>query len=179
LQIPLRTFSTATAYVSDQEWSRTHLSCCPLHPNGGCSFRRHGSYARVTSPGVRIARWYCPEGRSTFSLMPDFLAVRLPGLLTAIENDVMQAALAPNLEAAADALRGLDIGLPSALRWLRRRISGVRRSIAAAKALAAQLTSTLLQHTKGDEAPILCRLRQALPLPVLANIPAPLGFKSA
>ncbi len=161
MQIPLRTFSTATAYVSDQEWSRTHLSCCPLHPNGGCSFRRHGSYARVTSPGVRIARWYCPEGRSTFSLMPDFLAVRLPGLLTAIENDVMQAEL------------------PSALRWLRRRISGVRRSIAAAKALAPQLTSTLLQHTKEDEAPILCRLRQALPLPVLANIPAPLGFKSA
>jgi hypothetical protein len=30
---------------------------------------------------VRIARWYCPEGHRTFSLLPDFLAAKLPGSL--------------------------------------------------------------------------------------------------
>lgn len=39
----------------------------PLHPNGGYAFRRHGSYARLTSPGVRIARYYWPQGHMTFS----------------------------------------------------------------------------------------------------------------
>ena len=33
---------------------------------------------RVTPQGLRIARWYCPEGRRTFSLLPDFVAARLP-----------------------------------------------------------------------------------------------------
>ena len=105
MQIPLRTLSSVDAYIRNREWRDTRLSGCPLHPSGGCSLARHGSYARVTPRGLRIARWYCPEGRRTFSLLPDFLAARLPGLLTSIEDSVTFASSAKSVEAAADALR--------------------------------------------------------------------------
>jgi len=179
LQIPLRTASTVSAYISNKDWRRARISCCPLHPNGGCSLRRHGSYARLTSPGVRVARWYCPEGRKTFSLLPDFLAVRLRGLLTTIENDVTLAATAKSLEAAADTLRGPDISLSGAVRWLRRRVTTVRKSIAAAVAMAPQLTANFLQCSIRDKTPVLSGLRGALPPQILGSIPAPLGFQLA
>ena len=35
---------------------------------------RHGTYARKTPRGTRIARWYCPQSHTTFSLLPDCLA---------------------------------------------------------------------------------------------------------
>src|SRR6266436_2886944 len=120
LQIPLRALSSVETYIANQEWHDARLPRCPLHPSGGCSFARHGSYARVRPRGLRIARWYCPEGHRTFSLLPDFLAARMPGLLASIEDAVAAALSAKSMEAAADALRGLDITLPSAMRWLRR-----------------------------------------------------------
>jgi hypothetical protein len=73
LQIPLRTLSSAEAYIANQEWRDARLRAYPLHPSGGCSFARHG-YARLKPQGIRIARWYCPEGDRTFSLLSDFLA---------------------------------------------------------------------------------------------------------
>ena len=81
MQMLLRTTSSAEAYIANQEWRAARLPVCPLHPQGGCSFAHHGSYLRATPPGLRVARWYCPEGHRTFSLLPDFLAARLPGLL--------------------------------------------------------------------------------------------------
>ena len=101
MQIPLRTLSSVDAYVGNREWRDARLSGCPLHPSGGCSFARHGSYARVTPRGLRIARWYCPEGHQTFSLLPDFLAVGLSGLLAAIDDSITVAASAKSMEAAA------------------------------------------------------------------------------
>lgn len=106
VQLPLRTTSSVDAY---REWRDAQLAGCPLHPSGGCSFARHGSYARATPRGLRIARWYCPESRRTFSLLPDFLAARLPGLLASIDESVTVASSAKSKEAAADALRGLDV----------------------------------------------------------------------
>ena len=53
----------------------------PFASVGRLLVARHGSYTRVTPQGLRIARWYCPEGRQTFSLLPDFVTARLPGLL--------------------------------------------------------------------------------------------------
>jgi len=47
--------------------------------------------------------------------LPDFLAAKLPGLLESIEDTVATAFSAKNMEAAADALRGLDVSLPCAL----------------------------------------------------------------
>lgn len=174
MQIPLRTRSTIEDYVATQEWRRARLSRCPLHPNGGCAFRRHGSYARLTSPGVRIARCYCPQGRLTFSLLPDFLAARLPGSLAAIDRSAGIAASARSMEAAADAARGPDICLPGAVRWLRRRVVAVRRSVAAVEVMAPRLARPGLPV--GD-VPALAMLRRALSPQLLHCIPAPLGFR--
>lgn len=180
MQIPLRTSSTIEGYVATREWRRAHLSCCPLHPHGGCSLRRHGSYARLTSPGVRIARWYCPQGRTTFSLLPDFLAARLPGLLATIERAVTVTASTRSMEVAADVLRGSEVNLPGAVRWLRRRVTAVRRSITAVKLVAPLLAPDVLEcAASGDDTPILPELRRALPLTALNCIPAPLGFAPA
>ena len=88
MQIPLRTSLDTEAYIRNREWRVARMPGCPLHPAGGCSFARHGSYARVTPRGLRIARWYCPEGHRTFSLLPDFLAARMTGLLTSIKDSI-------------------------------------------------------------------------------------------
>lgn len=54
------------------------LTQCPLHPRGGCGFASHGTCARKTPAGTRIARWYCREGHCTVSQLPDHLAARVP-----------------------------------------------------------------------------------------------------
>jgi transposase-like protein len=161
------------------EWRNAGLSRCPLHPHGGCSLCRHGSYKRLTTPGVRVARWYCPKSRRTFSLLPDFLAARFPGRLTTIEDAVIFAGSARSVEAAADFLRGLDISLPSAVRWLRRRIGAVRASIEAAAVIAPQEVSSLMAEAtaRRDSGSILLRLRAEFAAEALARIPAPLGFR--
>lgn len=174
MQISLHTASSAETYVRNHEWRTARLPGCPLHPKGGCSFARHGSYPRVTPRGLRIARWYCPEGHRTFSLLPDFLAARLPDLLDSIEESVTVADSAKSLEAAADLLRGPDVGLPGAIRWLRRRVQSVRAALAA----VARLVPLPPVGIDVDERHFLRRLRRSLPTTVLANIPAPLGFEA-
>ena len=72
---------TSTEYVSEQGWQKASLSHCPVHPEGGCGFCRHGTYRRVEPPGTQIARWDCPLGQQTFSLLPDCFAARLSGTL--------------------------------------------------------------------------------------------------
>jgi hypothetical protein len=174
LQIPLRTMSTIEGYIATQEWRRARLPGCPLHSNGSCSFRRHGSYARVTSPGVRIARYYCPQGHMTFSLLPDFLAAQLPGSLMAVDRVVATAISAGSMEAAADTVRGLEVCLPGAVRWLRRRVTAVRRSVAAVRTIAPSLSRQDLAEGK---MPPLTQLRRALAPQILHGIPPPLGFQ--
>jgi hypothetical protein len=174
MQISLHTASSAETYVTNHEWRIARLPRCPLHPKGGCSFARHGSYPRVTPRGLRIARWYCPEGHRTFSLLPDFLAVRLPELLDSIEESVILAHSAKSLEAAADLLRGPDVGLPGAIRWLRRRVQSVRAALAAVTRLAPMPPVGI----DVDERHFLRKLRRSLPATVLATVPAPLGFEA-
>lgn len=171
MQISLYTASSAETYVKNREWRTARLACCPLHPSGGCSFSRHGSYPRLTPPGLRIARWYCPEGHRTFSLLPDFLAARLPDLLDTIEDRVAVAQSAKSMESAADLLRGSDVTLPGAIRWLRRRVQAVRAVLAAVAALVPEPPVGIDHHH------LLRGLRRSLPLSVLVDIPAPLGFK--
>jgi hypothetical protein len=181
MQIPLRTLSSVDAYVRNREWRQARLPGCPLHPTGGCSFARHGSYARATPRGLRVARWYCPEGRRTFSLLPDFLAARLPGLLTSIEDSVTVASSAKSVEAAADALRGHDVALPGAVRWLRRRIRAVRTVLAhvAPEAVIGALSGEPAPGVDLDKGCVLLGLRRSLSPQMLNSIPAPLGFKPA
>ena len=82
---------TGDEYVSQGAWQKASLPRCPLHPKGGCGFARHDTYARVTPPGTQIARWYCPTGHRTFSLLPDCLAARLKGTLAEVEAVVRAA----------------------------------------------------------------------------------------
>ena len=172
MQIPLRTRSTVEAYIANREWRDADLSTCPVHPSGGCSFSRHGSYARAAPQGLRIARWYCPEARQTFSLLPDFLAARLPGLLDTIETCVAAVQSARSAEAAADLVRGPEVTLPGAIRWLRRRVQAVRTGIAA----VANLTPELPVNIGIGQTGFLRALRRSLPMTVLSYVPAPLGF---
>ena len=83
---------------------------------------RHGAYARKTPRGTRIARWYCPERHTTFSLLSDCLAARLPGALDSLEAVVAHAEQAPSRSAAGDALRPEPVELPGAMRWVERRV---------------------------------------------------------
>ena len=108
---------------------------CPNHPGGGCSLARHGTYARKTPPGTRIARWYCPESHTTFSLLPDCLAARLPGTLAELEDAVVTAERFPSVAAAAATLRSSRSEPPGAMRWLRRRIRLVGRALSAVRGL--------------------------------------------
>lgn len=187
MQIPLRTASSVEVYITNREWREARLSACPVHPSGGCSFARHGTYARVTPRGLRVARWYCPEGHRTFSLLPDFLAARLPGLLTAIEDTVIAAGLAKSVEAAADALRGDDVTLPSGVRWLRRRVRAVQAALDAVSPRGQTAPPTALARCSAlqteravlDHGPLLLGLRRSLSPQVLYTLPVPLGFRSS
>lgn len=70
----------------------------------------------------------------TIGLLPDFYASRVPGLLEDLEKVVAVAESARSVEAAAEAVRPADepeaVTLPSALRWLRRRVAPVHRILA-------------------------------------------------
>ncbi len=61
------------------------------------------------------------------SLLPDFLASRLPGTLDEVEEAV-RVTEGATLEEAADRLKP-GILLPGALRWLRRRINHVQTAL--------------------------------------------------
>lgn len=139
---------------------------------------RHGTYPRRTPVGMRIARYYCPTARETFSLLPDCLASHFPGELDAIEHAVATAQTARSVEAAADVLRP-DITLPSAVRWVRRRLTPIRRALLAIVTLLPDLFT-------GDARLGAVRLALATPsalvalrtlaAPHLAMLPTPLGF---
>jgi transposase-like protein len=101
-----------------------------VHPGGGCGFARHGTYARLDPPGMRVARWRCPTARMTFSLLPDCLASRLCGSLDEAEQAVVLSE-SVGVEPAARVLRVDEVGLTGALRWLRRRRQGLRAALVA------------------------------------------------
>ena len=135
MQLRFKTPLSCREYVTQRAWRDVSLERCPLHPDGGCSFARHGTYGRVDPPGTRIPRWYCPEGHRTFSLLADCFAVRLPGSLSHLERVVLEVEQAGSLEAAADGLRTDDVSLPGAIRWTRRRVQQVHAVLAMLLAL--------------------------------------------
>lgn len=180
MQLRFATRLTSTEYVNQQAWRDASLKRCPLHPHGGCSFARHGTYARTNPPGTRIPRWYCPESHRTFSLLADCFAARLSGSLCEVETVVAQREQAASGEAAAAGLR-LDIELPGVLRWMRLRVKSVQ--------LAFRLLKGLMPDRFIDCEPTLASFRQRLTrpwvLPALREIaavhltvlPPPLGFR--
>jgi len=127
---------------------------------------------------MRIARYYCPTAHETFSLLPDCLASHFPGALDLIEQVVATVEAARSVEAAADVLRP-DMTLPSAVRWVRRRLRPIRLALLTVITLlpdrfpgdarlvavrAALATSSALRALRTDAAPHL------------ATLPTPLGF---
>jgi hypothetical protein len=168
-------------YVTGEGWRLARLARCPLHARGGCGFARHGTYARVNPPGTRIARWYCPAGHCTFSLLPDHLAARFPGTLSDIEHVVLTVERAKSLEAAANELRRDDITLASALRWVRRRVAPVRRLLTILVGLLPQwlqgcapTIAALRTRLSCGEVLMLLRELACMHLPALAR---PLGLR--
>lgn len=171
---------TCVEYVKHQAWNDATLECCPLHPGGGCSFARHGTYPRVNPPGTRIPRWYCPEGHCTFSLLADCFACRLTGSLQELEAVVVGVEQAASREAAADQLRA-DIELPGALRWIRRRFQAVYAALVLLFGLfpdrfvGCQVTVGAFRQWLGVDF-VLPRLREIAAVQ-LGALPPPLGFR--
>ena len=169
---------TGAQYVNQRAWEQASLPRCPLHPQGGCGFTRHGTYRRVSPPGTRIARWYCPTGHRTFSLLPDCLAARLSGTLSEVEAVVRTVEQAASLEAACRDLRPA-IELPGVLRWVRRRVQAVHTALQALKGLLPErfpCVPTLAAFAVclgGTE--VLVALRP-IGEPFLQNLSNPLGF---
>ena len=154
VQLRFQTGHTGAEYVTGELWGQASLAHCLLHTRGGCGFARHGTYARVEPPGTLIARWYCPQGHCTFSLLPDHLAGRLRGTLAQVEAVVLAVERARSVEAAADQLRPDGVSLPSALRWVRRRLGPVR-------ALLQTVVAMFAPQLEGC-APSISGLRQRL-----------------
>ena len=181
MQLRFETSFTSKEYVTHQAWRDATLERCPLHPAGGCSFARHGTYDRVNPPGTQIPRWYCPEGHCTFSLLADCFAARLSGSLQEVEEVVVAAEQAASREAAADALR-LDIELPGALRWMRRRLKAVHTALTLILGLFPDLfagclpTVSAFQQCLGVDwvLPVLREIAEAQ----LQQLPPPLGFRA-
>jgi len=182
VQLRFKTTLGSLEYVGRKAWRDASLECCPLHPNGGCSFARHGTYGRVEPPGTRIPRWYCPEGHRTFSLLADCFASRLPGSLTDLERVVVEVEGATSLEAEADGLRTDDIALPGAIRWTRRRVDQVHAVLRVLPALmpdclcGCQPTVTALRQWLGVEW-VLPWVRDMAAV-YLGVLPSPVGFAS-
>lgn len=180
VQLRFDTGLTSEEYVSRQAWRNATLTRCPLHPQGGCGFAGHGTYERVDPPGTHIARWYCPQGHCTFSLLPDCLASRFRGSLAAFEEAVAFAEQAESVEKAADRLRSDPIDLPSAVRWLRRRKKLMQRLFSLLRGLLPEhfadcaLQVSVFRTQLGCDCALL-RLR-AMAAPWLSVLPAPLGF---
>lgn len=170
---------TGEEYVSQQGWLRASLASCPLHPQGGCGFARHGTYERLSPPGTLITRYYCPEGHRTFSLLPDCFAARLSGQLSEVEAVVRAVEQAPSQAAVCAQLR-LDIELPGVERWVARRVASVHTALHLLRGLLAEdfggcaPTLTAFGERLGV-AEVLVALR-GIAESLLPNLPKPLGL---
>jgi len=179
MQIRFATDLSANEYVRRRAWRDAALDTCPLHNKGGCGFASHGTYSRKTPEGTKIARWYCPDGHCTFSLLPDCLSSRLPGSLIEVETTIDEVENASSQEAAVHDLR-IDIGLTGILRWIRRRLFLVRATLT--------ILIELLPILPQDCTPCISSFRVALGVehalpalriyaePYLHILPPPIGF---
>jgi len=145
-------------YVTQRAWEGAILDSCPFHPGGGCGLQKLGSYGRIEPVGVRVPRWWCPQKRASVSLLPSFLAARLPGTLRDVEHVVATVEAAGSVSAAVDVVHPPDargaIGLEGALRSIRRRVRAVRAALLA--------IATLMPERFAGVRPTIAAFRQAL-----------------
>ena len=179
MQLRFATNLSVDQYIKGKAWKDAKLDHCPLHPNGGCKFAKHGTYSRKFPDGVQVARWYCWKGCTTFSMLPDCLSSRLPGTLIEVENVIKQIENSSSQEAAANNIR-LDISLPSALRWMRLRLFLIRLTLN----LLIELFPSLLKNCKPTFLSFKSVFSDEFVLPQLREfasqyldvLPPPLGF---
>lgn len=170
-------------YVSERAWERAILDECPFHAGSGCGAQRHGSYARVHPPGIRIPRFRCPVQRRTISLLPAFLAARLSATLDEVEAVVDAVERAPSVAIAAERARPATdddaVTSISAVRWLRRRLRPIRAALLALVTLVPELagcTPTLIAiRTRLGVTRVLVALREIATAHLHALAP-PLGL---
>ena len=182
MQLRYATGLSGEDYVRAEAWRDARLDRCPNHPHGGCSLARHGTYARKSPRGAKIARWYCPESHTTFGLLPDCLAACLPGTLDDLEAVVVAAEEAGSLEAAANAVRPDAIELPGAMRWVRRRVRLVHDILSRIVGLipdrlaGCAATMVAVRERLGGNGALM-KLRELVSAQ-LRTLPAPLGFQA-
>lgn len=126
MQIRYSVNVSASDYNNQKLCEKAKLNQCPIHPEGGCGIRRHGTYMRKWPIKLKIPCWYCRAAHTLISLLPDFLPSRLSETLKDVEEVVLEAQKHPSLESAAERIRP-DIELPGAVRWLSRRINYVAK----------------------------------------------------
>ncbi len=157
-----------------------HRSSVHCTLRGGCSFARHGTYEQVNPPGTQIPRWYCPESHRTFSLLADCFAARLSGTLCEVETGVVEVERARSLEATADRLR-LDIELPGAIRWTRRRVKAIHACLTILLGLLPELfvgcQPTLGAFSQWLQVDFTLPALREIAALHLGYLPPPLGFK--
>lgn len=125
MQIRYSVNVSASEYNKQKLCEKATLHRCPIHPEGGCGIRSHGTYIRKWPIELKISCWYCRMGHTLISLLPDFLPSRLSGTLKKVEEVVLEVQKYPSLEKASEKIRP-DIELPGALRWICRRINYVK-----------------------------------------------------
>jgi hypothetical protein len=90
-----------------------------------------------------VARFLCPIQGETISLLPSFLASRLPATLDEVEAVVDAVEAAPSLAVAAEATRPADdkhaVTSISAARWVRRRLRPIQAALVALVTLLPEL----------------------------------------
>ena len=168
MQLRYETGLTGEQYVRAQAWRDATLKRCPNHPHGNCSLARHGTYTRKSPRGTHIARWYCPESHTTFSLLPDCLAARLPGELDEVEAVVAHAEHAPSLAAVANELRRDAVELPGAMRWVARRVRLVHHVLS----IVIGLLPDLLARCVTEVGAVRTRLETETALRTLRRLPS-------
>jgi hypothetical protein len=90
---------------------------------------------------MKVARLYCAEGHTTFSLLPDCLASRLSSTLAAVEEvSVAVEQREGSIETVAEELRP-DIETQGAVRWVRRRVVAVSLALLVLKGLRPDVLS--------------------------------------
>lgn len=174
---------TLEQYLRQRGWELATLASCPLHPAGGCGYARLGVYVRKVPESTPVARWYCRKGRTTFSLLPDFFASRLPGLLDDVERAAAAAESARSVAAAAEQLRPGDmdgaVTTTSAERWLRRRVTLVATVLVAVVGILpgrlAGVSTVAGLRERLDTVHALVALREIAAKHITA-LPRPLGF---
>jgi hypothetical protein len=167
---------TFDEYLEQKGWEQVEMSHCPFHPEGGCGLAKHGTYPRKFPEYCLVPRWFCPFVRRSISLLPDFFASRFPGTLDEVEQTVNIAQSYNSQEKAAETLRP-DISLPSALRWLRRRIKYVHEALTILAGLLVSKCAPELEsfRKKYSMESVLTRLR-VLAEEHLPSLPPIVGF---